>query len=35
VVIGVLCVIGLAVTPRKLPETKGKSLADIQRDLVD
>jgi len=32
---GVICVIGFAVILIKLPETKGKSLEDIERELVD
>jgi MFS family permease len=32
---GVICVIGFLVILRKLPETKGKSLEDIERELVD
>jgi SP family arabinose:H+ symporter-like MFS transporter len=32
---GVLCVIGFVVILMKLPETKGKSLEDIERELVD
>ncbi|MEA3224374.1 MAG: sugar porter family MFS transporter, partial [Planctomycetota bacterium] len=32
---GVICVIGFFVILMKLPETKGKSLEDIERDLVD
>ena len=32
---GVICVIGFVVIRMKLPETKGKSLEDIERELVD
>ncbi|MFC1605188.1 MFS transporter, partial [Planctomycetota bacterium] len=32
---GVICVIGFVVILVKLPETKGKSLEDIERELVD
>jgi len=32
---GVICVIGFVVIFKKLPETKGKSLEDIERELVD
>jgi SP family sugar porter-like MFS transporter len=32
---GAICVIGFAVILRKLPETKGKTLEDIERELVD
>jgi SP family arabinose:H+ symporter-like MFS transporter len=32
---GVICVIGFIVIFLKLPETKGKSLEDIERELVD
>jgi SP family sugar porter-like MFS transporter len=32
---GVICVIGFFVIVTKLPETKGKSLEDIERELVD
>jgi sugar porter (SP) family MFS transporter len=32
---GVICVIGFIVIAAKLPETKGKSLEDIERELVD
>jgi SP family arabinose:H+ symporter-like MFS transporter len=32
---GVICVIGFFVILTKLPETKGKSLEDIERELVD
>jgi len=32
---GVICVIGFVVILIKLPETKGKSLEDIERELVD
>ena len=32
---GAICVIGFAVILRKLPETKGKSLEQIERELVD
>ncbi len=32
---GVICVIGFVVIFLKLPETKGKSLEDIERELVD
>lgn len=32
---GVICVIGFIVILLKLPETKGKSLEDIERELVD
>ncbi len=32
---GVICVIGFVVILMKLPETKGKSLEDIERELVD
>jgi len=32
---GVICVIGFVVIFIKLPETKGKSLEDIERELVD
>jgi len=32
---GVICVIGFFVILLKLPETKGKSLEDIERELVD
>ncbi len=32
---GIICVIGFVVILRKLPETKGKSLEDIERELVD
>jgi SP family arabinose:H+ symporter-like MFS transporter len=32
---GVICVIGFVVILTKLPETKGKSLEDIERELVD
>jgi SP family arabinose:H+ symporter-like MFS transporter len=32
---GVICVIGFVVIFFKLPETKGKSLEDIERELVD
>jgi len=32
---GVICVIGFVVIFTKLPETKGKSLEDIERELVD
>ena len=32
---GVICVIGFIVILNKLPETKGKSLEDIERELVD
>ena len=30
-----ICIVGFLVIRRKLPETKGKSLEDIQRELVD
>jgi len=32
---GVICVVGFVVIFKKLPETKGKSLEDIERELVD
>jgi sugar porter (SP) family MFS transporter len=32
---GVICVVGFVVIAAKLPETKGKSLEDIERELVD
>ncbi|MEA1950075.1 MAG: sugar porter family MFS transporter [Planctomycetota bacterium] len=32
---GVVCVVGFFVVLTKLPETKGKSLEDIERELVD
>jgi SP family sugar porter-like MFS transporter len=32
---GGICVVGFVVIWRKLPETKGKSLEDIERALVD
>ena len=32
---GVICVVGFFVILTKLPETKGKSLEDIERELVD
>ncbi len=32
---GAICVVGFFVIYRKLPETKGKSLEDIERELVD
>jgi len=32
---GVICVVGFVVILMKLPETKGKSLEDIERELVD
>ncbi len=32
---GAICVVGYAVILRKLPETKGKSLEQIERELVD
>jgi SP family arabinose:H+ symporter-like MFS transporter len=32
---GVICVVGFVVILIKLPETKGKTLEDIERDLVD
>ena len=32
---GAICVVGFVVILRKLPETKGKSLEDIERELVD
>jgi SP family arabinose:H+ symporter-like MFS transporter len=32
---GAICVIGLIVIYRRLPETKGKSLETIERELVD
>jgi SP family sugar porter-like MFS transporter len=32
---GAICVVGFLVMLAKLPETKGKSLEDIERDLVD
>ncbi len=32
---GVICVIGFAVIAARLPETRGKSLEDIERELVD
>jgi len=32
---GAICIIGFVVILAKLPETKGKSLEDIERDLVD
>jgi MFS family permease len=32
---GAICVVGFLVILRKLPETKGKSLEDIERELVD
>ncbi|MBA7478356.1 D-xylose-proton symporter [subsurface metagenome] len=32
---GIICVIGFVVILMKLPETKGKSLEDIERELVD
>ena len=32
---GAICVIGFVVILMKLPETKGKSLEDIERELVD
>jgi SP family arabinose:H+ symporter-like MFS transporter len=32
---GAICVVGFFVILMKLPETKGKSLEDIERDLVD
>jgi len=34
-VYGAICVFGFVVILRKLPETKGKSLEDIERELVD
>jgi SP family arabinose:H+ symporter-like MFS transporter len=32
---GVICIIGFVVILMKLPETKGKTLEDIERELVD
>ncbi len=32
---GAICVVGFVVVYHKLPETKGKSLEDIERELVD
>jgi len=32
---GAVCVVGFVVILRELPETKGKSLEDIERELVD
>jgi len=32
---GVICLVGFAVILRRLPETKGKSLEQIERELVD
>jgi len=32
---GIICIIGFVVILMKLPETKGKSLEDIERELVD
>jgi len=32
---GGFCVVGFIVIFKKLPETKGKSLEDIERELVD
>ncbi|WP_372808708.1 sugar porter family MFS transporter [Pontiella sp.] len=32
---GVICLVGFAVIKRFVPETKGKSLEDIERELVD
>jgi SP family arabinose:H+ symporter-like MFS transporter len=32
---GIICIIGFVVILRKLPETRGKSLEDIERELVD
>lgn len=32
---GAICVIGFVVILLKLPQTKGKSLEDIERELVD
>ena len=32
---GAICVAGFLVILKKLPETKGKSLEDIERELVD
>jgi SP family sugar porter-like MFS transporter len=32
---GVICVLGFLVIRKRLPETKGKSLEQIERELVD
>ena len=32
---GIVCIIGFIVVLTKLPETKGKSLEDLERELVD